>query len=254
VIGAVCLLAGGRGLTAVWTGNPLADAFVTTGPTNNLSDNNYGGAGALGISGSGASHSGTGFRGLFDSVMKFDLSGAKASFDSAYGVGQWTISSITLSLATTTANNAIFNDNSGGQFEIRWMEDDSWTEGTGNPNAPGASGITYNSLPDYVGINDESMGVFSFDASTGGADGTVLTYTLTAGSGLTGDMQDGSVASLEFLPATDGSSYLFNSSSFGTASRRPLLTVAAVPEPTVWGLCGVAVVAGLILRSRARRG
>ncbi|MGH8045926.1 MAG: hypothetical protein ACREKL_01650 [Chthoniobacterales bacterium] len=32
---------------AILSVNPVADAFVTTGPGNNLSDNNYGGAGAL---------------------------------------------------------------------------------------------------------------------------------------------------------------------------------------------------------------
>jgi hypothetical protein len=34
---------------ATFTLNPSADAFVTTGPTGNLSGNNYGGAGALSV-------------------------------------------------------------------------------------------------------------------------------------------------------------------------------------------------------------
>jgi len=38
---------------ATFTPNPSADAFVTIGPTANLSGNNYGGVGALSVTASG---------------------------------------------------------------------------------------------------------------------------------------------------------------------------------------------------------
>ena len=38
---------------AVFTNNPVADAFVTTGPTGNLSDNNYGSSGGLSVAAPG---------------------------------------------------------------------------------------------------------------------------------------------------------------------------------------------------------
>ena len=50
--------------------NPTADAFVSTGPSGNLSGNNYGGGGAISVSAPGLP------QGEFQSVLKFDSSGA----------------------------------------------------------------------------------------------------------------------------------------------------------------------------------
>ena len=114
---------------ATFTLNPSADAFVTTGPTANLTGNNYGGAGALSVAAPGLAS------GEFQSVLRFDLSGAKTSFNSQFGAGQWSIQSITLSLTATAPNNAIFNASAAGQFGVSWMQNDSWTEGAGTPAA-----------------------------------------------------------------------------------------------------------------------
>src|SRR6185369_8532285 len=101
-----------------------------------------------------------------------NLAAAKASFDSQYGVGQWTLSSITLQLTAMQPNNAIFNGsgagpsgtnvNFAGQFNLNWMTDDSWTEGNGTPAALSTTGgITWNTQPSITG--DQSMGSpFSF--------------------------------------------------------------------------------------------
>src|SRR5215472_5783797 len=94
---------------------PASDAFVTTGPSGDLSNNNYGGAGAIAVSAPGLA------QGEFQSVLQFGLSGAKASFDSQFGAGQWTIQSVTLQLTATAPNNPIFNSNAPGQFSISWM-------------------------------------------------------------------------------------------------------------------------------------
>ena len=58
---------------AVVSSNPTADAFVTTGSANDLATNNYGGAGALALSAAGSS------KGEFQSVLRFDTSGAKST-------------------------------------------------------------------------------------------------------------------------------------------------------------------------------
>src|SRR6267142_2714958 len=108
----------------------FADAFVTTGPSGNLSISNYGGAGALGISAPGSP------QGEFQSVLKFDLARVKSSFDSTYGIGQWSLQSVTLQLTTSAPNNGIFNNNTLGQFAISLMQNTGWTEGTGTPNSP----------------------------------------------------------------------------------------------------------------------
>src|SRR5512146_3362191 len=96
--------------------NPISDAFVTTGPTSNLSTSNYGAAGALSVAAPGSP------KGEFQSVLQFDLSGARNSFDTSFGAGQWNIQSITLRLSATSPQNALFNANAAGQFNIIWMQ------------------------------------------------------------------------------------------------------------------------------------
>ncbi len=228
-------LAGGA-LGATMAVHPAADAFVTTGPDGNLSGNNYGGAGALAISGPGSS------KGAFTSVIRFDLASVKAAFDAAYGTGAWTVQTITLQLTSTNPNNPTFNAQSDGQFSIVWMADDGWEEGSGSPNAPGAAGITYQSLPAHLGAADRTVGTHPFHASHSGADGTLSLYALSLVGGLLDDAATGSLASFQLAAASDHVSYLVNSRSFGTIARRPLLTVeaVAVPEPATWLLIALA--------------
>src|SRR5712671_3821304 len=125
------------GFAATFSLIPSADAFVTTGPSANLSGNNYGGAGALSVAASGLS------QGEFQSLLQFNLSGAKSSFDTQFGIGQWSIQSIALQLTATAPNNAIFNASAAGQFTVSWMQNDGWTEGSGTPMTPTTTGITF---------------------------------------------------------------------------------------------------------------
>ena len=59
--------------------NPVADAFVdsATSPTDRTNQN-FGGAGALGVAGSSAAN------GSFVSVLRFDTTSTKALFDSSH--------------------------------------------------------------------------------------------------------------------------------------------------------------------------
>jgi len=124
--------------------NPALDAFVTTGPSGNLSGNNYGGAGALSVAAAGLS------QGEFQSLLQFNLSAARNSFDTQFGIGQWSIQSVTLQLTATAPNNAIFNTSSAGQFSASWLQNDSWTEGTGTPQSPTTIGITFSTLNSFL--------------------------------------------------------------------------------------------------------
>src|SRR5258705_2133501 len=105
---------------ATFSLNPGADAFVATGPSGNLKNNNYGGAGGLSVAAPNLS------QGEFQSVLQFGLSGAKSSFDSQFGVCQWSIQSVTLQLTATAPNNPIFNASAAGQFTLSWMQNDGW--------------------------------------------------------------------------------------------------------------------------------
>jgi hypothetical protein len=232
-------------LAATFSTNSFSDAFVTTGPSGNLSGNNYGAAGALGVSAPGLP------KGEFQSVLQFDLAGARNSFDNQFGAGQWSVQSVSLQLTATPPNNGIFNTTSAGQFQIYWMQNNSWTEGTGTPNAPTTTGITFTSLQNtFIGPGDESLGTFSFNGATNGA----ANYTLSLTNGFTAGLLAGNDISLRLVAADSSVSYLFDSRNFGTAGSRPLFTVDAEPEPGAMALSslGMALLAGWWMMVRRR--
>src|SRR6185312_2382557 len=109
---------------ASFSAQPIADAFVTPGADGTLSVSNFGAAGALALAAKGLP------QGEFQSVLKFDLSGAANSFNAQFGAGNWTVQSVTLQLSASPHNNAIFNNVAAGQFNVSLMQDNSWAEGT----------------------------------------------------------------------------------------------------------------------------
>jgi len=230
---------------ATFSVNPAADAFVTTGPSGNLGTNNYGGAGALAVAATGLA------QGEFQSVLQFSLSGAKSSFDSQFGAGQWSIQSVTLQLTATSPNNPIFNAGSAGQFGISWMQNDGWTEGAGSPQAPGSTGITFATLSSFLGSSDEALGTFGYNGATSGS----ATYSLNLPPSFSADILSGGTLSLRMFAADNGVSYLSDSRSFGTVSARPLLGITAVPEPGTLslGFLSLALFGHRRLRSRTTK-
>jgi hypothetical protein len=228
---------------ATFSLNPGADAFVTTGPSGNLSNNNYGGAGALSIAAPGLA------QGEFQSLLQFNLSGAKSSFDSQFGNGQWAIQSVTLQLTANSPNNAIFNATSAGQFTLSWLQNDGWTEGSGTPQAPGGTGITFSSLGGLFSGQDEILGSFAFNGATSGS----ATYTLNLTPSFSSDVLAGGTLSLRMFAADTAVSYLADSRSFTTASARPLLTITAIPEPGAFTLGLTGLCPFVLLRLRRHR-
>jgi len=225
--------------------NPTMTAPVTTGPTGNLSANNYGAAGALAISAPGLS------KGTFESVLEFNLSSAASTFNSLYGTGLWTVQSVTIQLNATPNNNtAFFNTTAAGQFNISLMQNNSWTVGSGTPASPSDTGINYNTLQStYINnATDQALGTFSFGGNTTGMN----TYSLTLSSSMIADLMSGSDLSLRMYANDSVVSYLFNSESFSTSADRPLLTIVAVPEPTTLTAfaLGAVLLGSLKLRNR----
>ena len=231
-----CSLASG----ASFTTTPTMDAFVTTGETGNLVDNNYGGGGSLTLAAPGLE------MGEAQSVMQFDLAGAVDLFNAQYGAGAWNVGSVTLRITAASANNPIFNSPSAGTFGISWVQNDSWQEGGGSPSSPGATGITFNSLPGFMSANDESLGAFQLTGATSGS----TTYTLGLTPGLLSDIESGSPVSLRLFAMDDAVSGVFNSRNFGIAGNRPGLTIVAVPEPGTMTLAGLGLLLGIVWRCR----
>lgn len=233
--------------TSTYSTISTADAFVTSGTASGANPNdNYGGAGALMVAGSASGN------GTFDTLLKFDLSAAKTQFDTQLGVGNWTLTNITLTLAGNFAtqgahpNNAIFPTINAGNFSINWLANDTWLEGTGTPSSPTTDGVTFNTLASFTSGSDEALGGFSFSPP---GNNVQATWTLGMTSGFVSDITAGSTASLLLAPADSTVSYLFNSRSFGTAANRPLLslTVQTVPEPAsiFYVLAGFASLIGI---------
>ena len=227
--------------------NSVADAFVRSADPAH----NYGGSGALSVSGTIATNASGVQQGALDSFIRFDISGTVAQFDADFGVGGWTISSAKLLLTETAAPaNAIFN-RGVGQFEVRWIANDSWSEGNGTPTAPNTSGIVYNDESSILNAGlDTTLGLFT-NGGTNGFD----TFSLSTPSAFLSDISAGGLVSF-YLTATTGSTvgFTFNSHEFGTASQRPLLQFAAVaiPEPATSVLVALSLIPAVALR-RVRR-
>ncbi len=227
--------------------NSVADAFVRSAdPTHN-----YGAAGALSVSGMVATNGSGQQEGQLDSFLRFDASGAVNQFNIAYGVGQWTIAGVTLTLTEQASPAQTIFNRGVGQFQVNWIANNSWTEGTGTPTSPSATGINWDSEPSVLSPGvDQSLGTFV----NGGTNGTV-TLSLGLNTSFVSDISTGVLVSLYMTAPTNSTiGFTFNSREFGTASARPLLSVTAVavPEP---GTAALVLMAGslLLVQRRIRR-
>jgi hypothetical protein len=200
---------------------PTADAFLSAAHASS----NYGGGGSLSVAATGLA------RGEFQSLMQFDTAAAVSQFNTNLGVGRWTIRSVQLTLTSTPAGNPIFNPAAAGQFAITWMQNDAWEEGTGTPNAPGTTGVTYNDLASLTSAADELVGVFDYN----GVVPEAVTRTLDLTAGFAADLAGGGAVSLRFSPVGATIAYLFNSRSFNNPVNWPTLSITA--DATCYANC-----------------
>lgn len=210
---------------AWFTNSVSVDSFVrTAAPTSN-----YGGAGALSVSGASAVNGSGVMNGAFDSFIRFNTAAAVANFNSLFGTNNWVVNGAKLRVTELDApNNALFNRGVGA-FEIRWIANDNWTEGTGNPNAPTTTGITYNDEPVLLNIaTDVSLGTFT----NAGVDGA-LTFSLAVPAGFVNDVSAGGEVGLYLTAIDPGIGFTFDSRSFGTVSARPFLEISTLPKPGI---------------------
>jgi len=237
--------------------NASADTFVSNGVIGGVdqSNSNYGAAGAMMVASADLG------KGDMQSVIRFDTSSAKSQLDIALGSGQWHITSITLSngsnfgSAGQQPNNPVFAVITKGNFDISWMENDSWLEGAGNPmnndTTPGV--LTYNNLGSYLSADDRKLGTFTWDAP---GSNIARTWNLALDSSLVNDVSAGTAGNqTSFRYSADGTvGFLFNQRNFG-APNAPVLSITAdVPEPVAGGLLFVAFVGiGMGRRNKGAR-
>lgn len=174
---------------------------------------NFGGAGALTAAGSGTA------KGAAASLLKFDLASATASFDAAFGTGNWALDSVMIELTSATPNNPNFSANTAGLLELDWVADDSWTE----------SGATWAALPAILSSGTQNMGTFYY----AGTAPVTNQYALMATAGFGTDLLSGGVASFLLGAGDSAVSMVINSRNYGVAANRPalILTASAIPEP-----------------------
>ena len=229
------LVLAGLGLPAqaqtTYTVTTDADAFLATGSPDNpagtdLTANNYGGAGTLVVAPPGS------LKGEFQSVLRFNVDGAVALFNSSYGTNGWVITGISLTLASnygtqgTQPNNPIFGVINGGNFVVEWMADDDWIEGTGNPAQPTSDGITYDSLPTLLADAHIPLCTNTY---TPPGNNIQVTYSLPLQSDLVSTIDSGGEVSFRFYAADSQIDYLFNSYFYGRGNQ-PLINVTAAPK------------------------
>ena len=215
----------------------ITDAFVSGANPGN----NYGGAGGLSVSAAGLP------RGEFQSVLRFNSAAATALLDAQFGAGQWSIQTVHLRLTTTTPNNPIFNALSDGNVVVRWLQNDGWIEGSGTPNIPDTSGITFGTLPGILTPSDQPLGSFSFSGEVTGP----ASYLLTPAGPFIADLAAGSDVSLHLLPGDTSVGMLVHSRNFGDPVAHPRLILTVVPEP---GSLGLILSLLALATSRRRRG
>jgi hypothetical protein len=201
----------------------VADTFVSSGHPND----NFGTLGGMEIAGPTPSQPRTQM-----ALLRFDTSALQAAFDADFGAGNWTASSVSLTLVSsvTTAgqqpNNARFNKIAAGDFKLDLLSNNSWSEG----------GITWNTLPSLLpggssGNMLTPLGTFFWDAVGRNSS----TWTLNPDSILTQKISDGEQLTLLGQPTTDSTvGYLMNTRNLDPALLN--VTAVAVPEPSIAAL------------------
>jgi len=210
------------------------DAFGCTGSSDyqsgaDLTGLNFGAAGTLAIAPASSA------KGIFESVIMFNLAAGVAQFNAAYGTNHWIVTGAALDLASNYGvngvqpNNPLFNVIAGGQFAIEWLSDSNWVEGTGTPNLPTSDGVCYQSLPALLTPPCEILCTNTY-APPG--DNIRVRWPLPLSPNLAANITNGGNVSFLLFAVDNQVSYLFNSYKYGRGNE-PYLDVLATPLLTI---------------------
>jgi hypothetical protein len=219
-----------------------------------MSDGTSWSGGAVGVQGASSTKVGGGSPLAANVAFKYNVGAVVDSLNTTYGAGNWTIANPTLTFQYTLyANNNRFGGGAG-TFDIYWVGNDNWSQGTLNPSyASSQSSLTAWSADNsklasenyswstalYTGLASEATtGVWVTD-KTGIRQGT-LSLGLGLNSSFTSDILSASSSS-----DPNVSLYLMSTSDTmgmtiftGGGQSLPTLSfdVIAVPEPTTIAL------------------
>lgn len=163
-----------------------------------------------------------------ETLLQFNTAALESAFNADYGVGDWTVTSVTLeqfsnvSTAGQQPGNPSFNKIAAGEFELDWLSDNNWSQ----------TGITWNTLPSVLPGTDgnTSASLGDFDWLANGASST--TWTLGLDPNLVNDIDSGGDVTILGKP-TAGSTvgYLFNTLAMNGNGAVLNVTATRVPEP-----------------------
>ena len=210
---------------AFFTNSPDANAFVRS----NAPTLNYGGAGSLSVSGIYATNAAGTTNGAFDTFIRFNTAAMVTSFNSAFGLNNWVVGGARLQVTEVGAPTQTLFNRGKGSFEIRWIANTNWIEGTGTPNLPTTDGICYNNEAALLNPStDASLGIY-----TNAGVNYTNSYQLALPPVFVSDLDTGGEVDFFLTAASPNIGFTFNSQNFGTASARPFLIVSAVPRPGI---------------------
>ncbi|MFB0524489.1 MAG: hypothetical protein ACETVZ_03045 [Phycisphaerae bacterium] len=212
VVLAVCQIA--QASTVVVETTPIADTFVR----QNAPNENYGTKGALSVAGSVADNGSGDLVGLADTFLQFNVASEVASLDAEFGSRNWRIGDIWMDVVEQTAPGNLRFGRGQGQFEIRWIAADEWSE----------TELTWNTRGNYLNNDtDISVGIFA-NLYYGDASFPIQRFTLSLPEALVNDIRAGDDVSF-YLTAVDPSiGFTFNSKDITGTRPKPYLEIVAI--------------------------
>lgn len=191
-------------------------------------------------------------------MIKFNLAGAVTQSNSTYGAGNWQVTGLSLSLNSNFCtqgaqpSNVLFNSANGGNFNIQWLSNDSWVEGTnggtGGSGFPTTTAVRFQSIPSVLSGPTASLGTFLYTLP---GNNVYVTYTLPLSSNLMNDVSAGQDLSLFLTPLDNQIGYLMAARSAGTTNSQFSVTAAPVPIPAAFWLFGSGLI-GLVGLARRK--